>query len=385
MAIIEIKLCGSDVLILQSSPIKHALAGSVLLAALVFLRLLFASGEAFSYDYDNYIVYFENIQEMGWSDILEVAQLSFPYVLVPGGGKFEFAFVILVRGILSWLDPIVSYALLAGFSIGLRSFVMRQLGLSWSWLIVTQVYAITVFEANAIRAGLALSVTLLGLLLVSRVRWVLALLVFSVACLEHLQAVIFIFPFIGFSLVPQRWLQRWWLVVGLLIVTALATLVAMDVLSAMEVSKLEDYVGSNSGAVGFNLTSMLSMCLVLSGFVFALCHGQSCLKAINGSGYDNLGLLWLRSLMASVPALMLLLFGINLSAVGDRAWQFSIVILVALSTVMLRTDYAKKVRNFTMTLLMAVLLINTLLRYPLSNFFAPPLPYERIVPLSFVT
>lgn len=385
MSIIEIKLHGPDVLILQSSPMKHALAGSVLLALLVFLRLLFASGEAFSYDYDNYLAFFENIREMEWSDILEVTQLSFPYVLVPGGGKFELAFVILVRGIIGWLDPIVTYALLAGLSIGLRSFAMRQLGLSWSWLVVTQVYAITVFEANALRAGLALSLTLLGLLFVLRGRLVLALLAFSVACLEHLQAVIFIFPFIGFSLLPKQWLNRWWIVVGVLIVTVLATLVAMDVVSTMEVSKLEDYVGSNSGAVGFNLTSMLSMCLVLSGFVFALCHDQRCLMAKNASGYDNLGLLWLRSLMASVPALMLLLFGINLSAVGDRAWQFSIVILVTLSTVILRTDDAKKVRNFTMTLLMAVLLINTLIRYPLSNFFAPPLPYERIVPMSFVT
>lgn len=385
MAIIKIELRGPNILILQSSPMKHALAGSAFLALLVFLRLLFVSGEAFSYDYDNYLVYLEYIREMGWSDILELAQLSFPYVLVPGGGKFEFAFVILVRGILSWLDPRVSYALLAGFSIGLRSFVMRQLGLSWSWLIVTQIFAITVFEANALRAGLALSVTLLGLLFVLRGCWVLALLAFSVACLEHLQAMIFILPFIGFSLVPQRWLQRWWLVGGGFIVTLLATLVAMDVLSEMELSKLEDYVGANSGAVGFNLASMLSMCFVLSGFIFALCYGQSSLKAINTSGYDSLGLLWLRSLMASVPALVLLLFGINLSAVGDRAWQFSIVILVTLSTGMLCTDAAKIVRNFTMTLLMAVLLINTHLRYPLSNFFAPPLPHERIVPLSFVT
>jgi len=37
---------------------------------------------------------------------------------------------------------------------------MRRLGCSWPWIVLSQLYAVTLLEANAIRVGMAVTVVL---------------------------------------------------------------------------------------------------------------------------------------------------------------------------------------------------------------------------------
>lgn len=357
----------------------HALAGGLLAGLFVLLRMLPVTAESFSYDYANYMSYFRAMQDTDWQTAFELLPLTFPYLLIPGGGAFELGFVALAKGLLDWFDAATTYALLAGVSVGLRTFAMRRLGLGWWWILLIQLYAITLFEANALRAGLALSITLMGLLAVLRGHRLLGLLAFVLGVSQHLQVLLFCVPFIVFSLIPTQWLRRWWLSAALAPLAFALSLVALALGSDIDSSKLDDYAGQASGAAGLNLISLISLLFVAIAMVHALMRREQ-----HSPEAEAVHMLWLRALLASMPALSLLLFGSAMAAVGDRAWQFALVILVALSGSMASARSGRWSRNAVLGLLLSVALLNTLLRYPLSNFFAPPLPYEPISPLWLV-
>jgi len=360
---------------------------ATLIALAVFGRLLLASGDAFSYDYANYISYFMAIQSTDWESMLELLPLTFPYVLIPGGGAFELGFVVLAKWCLSGLDPTATYAAFAAFSVGMRIYAMRRLGLGWPWILAVELYAITLFEANALRAGMALSLTLVGLLLFANGRWLWATILFLSAASQHVQVSLFCLPFLLVCTVPLRWLRRVWVAAAAVPATLAVSVVLMTRTSGIDISKLDDYSGQSSGAVGLNLVSVLSLVFVAVAFACMTISSKAASDTLlppDPGQPRHLQTTWARALYASIPALSLLLFGTELAAVGDRAWQFSLVILVALSPAMCWTRWRLWARRGFLGLLLAVALVNTLARYPLSNFFSPPLPYERISPLWLV-
>ena len=356
---------------------------ALLVTLLVYVRFSFARGESFSYDFANYQTYLLALKEVEWATLMEFLPLTFPYVFVPGGGAFELGFAAITKWLLLALPPSAVYALVAAASVGLRTFAMRRLGLEWGWLAAIQIYAITLFEANALRAGVALSITLWALLMLRDRRWMLAMLGAVAAASQHMQVVLFVGPFALLLLTPQRWLRVRWLPLLVLGVSGLATVMAAGLLGGLDVSKLDDYSGESSGAVGLNLVSALSTVFVAFAVWVSLGPQREPVSASDASGRQA-ERIWVCALYAALPALALLLFGTELSAIGDRAWQFALVILVTLSTPMGRSGVGRWLRCSMLGLILAVALTNTLVRYPLSNFFSPPLPYERIVPLWLV-
>ncbi|MCY1438313.1 hypothetical protein D9M71_545070 [compost metagenome] len=85
-------------------------------------------------------------------------------------------------------------------------------------------------------------------------------------------------------------------------------------------------------------------------------------------------------LISSIPALSALVFATSLGAIGDRLWQFSFVVF---SIFMLRASIRDDFRYILYLLLLLCLLIsniNILIRYPLSNFLYPLVPYIDIIP-----
>lgn len=350
---------------------------AVLVALLVCLRMSFVSGDSFSYDYANYMAFMRAIADLDWSGYQESLVLTAPYILVPGGGVLEFGFVALAKFMLGFWSPTGVYAVMAGASVGLRVWVMRRFSLGWPWVILAQLYAITLLEANALRAGMALSVTLLGLWMLSRRAPALGVVVMLLAATLHLQVALFIAPLLLLFLVPVRWLRYWPVALSVVLVSAVGVLVAAGLAASLDISKLDDYEGRTSGAVGLNLISGLSLILLATGLLVSLRDGPRA----NAEALQNLGL---RVQLAAAPSLALLLFAVQLSAIGDRAWQFALLVVVAVSACIDGASPWRRWRDVVMGLLFAVALGNTLVRYPLSNFFAPPLPYERIQPLWLV-
>ncbi|MEN9419576.1 MAG: hypothetical protein RI988_3196 [Pseudomonadota bacterium] len=354
---------------------------------------MFATGDSFSYDFANYRTYLLSLQEADWPSLLEFLPLTFPYVIVPGGAAFELGFAALAKGLLALFRPETVYALIAGASVGLRTFAMRRLGLQWRWILVVQVYAITLFEANALRAGVALSLTIWALLMFSERRWLLAAIGAVAAAGQHLQAALFLMPYVVLLLVPQRVLRMRALallalvLVPALVVTGQGLLGSSGLVGGAELAKLDDYSGRSSGAVGLNLVSVLSSLFVLAAVLFGLDqdlrpHGRQPEPPFMRATATSRT--WVCSLYASIFALSLLIFGTNLSAIGDRAWQFALVVLATLSPAMAQSSLGRRLRGGLLGLVFAVALFNTLVRYPLSNFFSPPLPYASIIPLWLV-
>ncbi len=351
----------------QRAGAERACLASLTLYTLV--RLVLAGGDSFSYDYANYLTYLAAIADLDWGDIGEQLPVTAPYVLIPGGGLFEVGFVALAKALLAVMSPAWAYAVLGAASVGLRALAMRRLGLGWALTFALLACSITLFEANALRAGLALTLVLLGIERAHRGAIWAALLLMLAAASQHLQALLFAGPFLGLYLFPRRILGRWWLVLGLAVIAIAGTFYALDFADSIGATKLDDYAGETTGASGFNAVSVLSMVWLSLALVGGMLRGPLDLPRATA----------LRSMLAAVPALVLVIFGAGLGAVGDRVWQFALVIVAAQSAHM----GLGRLRGGALALLLTVVLVNVLVRYPLSNFFSPPLPYEAIQPLFF--
>ena len=355
----------------KSMGAPYAVAGAIVVGFFVLTRLLLAEGESFSYDYANYLTYFRAIQDTDWATINELLPVTAPYVFIAGGGVFEIGFVVVSKWLLHLFDPALSYALLGAASLAIRTYALRRFGLGWGFIAALHAYSITLFEANALRAGLALSITLAAVLCIANRRWFLGIVLMALAASQHLQTLLFAAPFLALNLVPRSILGRWWGVGALAVLLGAGTLLALQMSGSMDISKLDEYSNQSSAAVGFNLISVLSLAFMATAL----------LNTVLLEDGSTAAPLWSRALLAGVPSLALVLFGSDFGAIGDRAWQFSLVMVAGLSAHMTDNTIGRYLRNLLLGMLLSIALLNILIRYPQSNFFAPPLPYEPIVPI----
>jgi len=169
-------------------------------SAIVFTWSFFVfamAGVDFSYDFWNYIRYFDQISEYSIDDFLNNWQGQFPYiyVFVPPSGQFEFGFAgvfWLLTGI--GLPSQFSYALVASISIVARMLLIRLLGASWTYNFIISVFTITLFEANAIRLGMALTSCTAAILCLLLNKRILSFMFLALGAVFHVQILAFFFP-----------------------------------------------------------------------------------------------------------------------------------------------------------------------------------------------
>jgi EpsG family len=359
---------------------KFTVHVAMFIGALVFLRLMVARPESFSYDFINYLTYFRLMRDAEWASIFELFPSTMPYVGIPGGGLFEIGFVLLAKVVLIIFSPDATYALLASLSVIFRTILMRGFQLEWKWIIPTQVYAITLFEANALRAGLALTLTLWVLMLIRRGKFLGALGAGLLAMSQHVQVLLFLIPFALAKITPCTLLRLRWF--GFVVFTFLCLGVSMvdKLIGGIGYVKLDDYMNQVSAAVGVNMTSMVSLVFICMALVFISkesLDGNPGLQDVDKN-------VWIFSLYAALPSIALFIFGVKFSALSDRAWQFALIIIITQSKSMVEGFAGLLVRENILFILLPMLLLNTLIRYPLSNFFFPFLPYNKIMPLVIV-
>jgi len=264
-----------------------------------------------------------------------------------------------------FVEPNVAYAAMAAISVGIRAHVMRRLGAPWLWIIVVQIYAVTVFEANAIRAGIAASMIIYGLYCLSgnrtRSAWVCA----GLSPLVHLQSFICILPFA----IAWGWRKYMDRSRSALLLVLLAMGVATWIMIASgyltSYTKLTEYANRSSGSAGVNFTSV-------SALVFATVALMSRGRLLK---HRRERLIWTSIVAATVPSLVLFVTATNVAALGDRAWQLSMVIV---SSFLFMKWAGDNKRLFTILILVCLGIIsagNVTLRYPLSNFFSFILPH----------
>jgi hypothetical protein len=345
--------------------------GAVLCGLVLAFRLMFAE-EDFSYDYSAYIYYFDLLSDYSFLDVLQHVGELFPYVVLPRAPIFEFGFVLIAKAVQAIVfTSTATYSAIAGLSVGARTYVMRKLGCSWLWILLSQLYVVTLLEANAIRVGVAVTVVLYGLyyLLSGRKRLGWTILFLSLAV--HLQSVLFVFPFAAI------WPFRKKLERSRALLLALVACMAVMIIGVMSTGllagheKLSDYTAKESSSGGLTIIS-------ISAAVFLACalFLRPDRKVLRHDPDSRL--MWMASSVAIVPSVVLYTAVTSIAAIGDRSWQFSFVIFAALVQTNWISRNKKVLAGAVLATLAMVAAVNVLLRYPLSNLFDFVLPHVDI-------
>lgn len=345
--------------------------GSVLFGLALAFRLMFAE-EDFSYDYSAYIYYFDLLSDYSFLDVLQHAGELFPYVVLPRAPIFEFGFVLIAKAVqIIVFTSTATYAAIAGLSLGSRAYVMRKLGCSWLWILLSQLYVVTLLEANAIRVGVAVTVVLYGLYYLlsghKRLGWTILFLSLAV----HLQSVLFVFPFAAI------WPFRKKLERSRATLLALVAFMAVMIIGVMSTGllagheKLSDYTAKESSSGGLTIISVSAAVFLVCALFF-----RPDRKVLRHDPESRL--LWMAASVAIVPSVVLYTAVTSIAAIGDRAWQFSFVIFAALVHTNWINRNKKILAGSVLTALALIAAVNVLLRYPLSNLFDFVLPHVDI-------
>ncbi len=331
---------------------------------MVFVRLLFAR-HPFSFDYDAYIFIIKSFSELSFSEIVGT-NLIFPYTVSKEIVPIEFGFSLLVK-LVSGLgfDPEITYALIASASVGLRVHTMRSLRVPVLWIIWTNIIAITLLEANALRLGVAASTLLFGLRQLHWSRKLTGFFAMAIALTFHLQVIFFVAPFVTFYFL-SGWIRKSTLrLVFTLVGLSITMVYFVQLLPMLENEKLQEYVArGTSGSSGITVTSLLAI-LLLGSVVVALRKGWA---------HEAEPQFFLAILTACVPSVFLLVFLTDVAVVGDRAWQLAFLVISTFFFTNWAFSGSKRIPLYMLVVLSVVMQTNVLVRYPLSNFFSPPFP-----------
>jgi len=333
-------------------------------AVVVFFRLLLAQ-PPFSFDYEVYIYIIERLNALSFSEIL-TTNMVFPYTVSEGIVPIEFGFSLLVKIFSSLgLDPKISFSLIASASVGLRVYTMRSLGVPFLWILMINIIAITLLEANALRLGIASSTLLFGFRQLLWSRKISAFFAMAISLTFHLQVIIFLAPFVLFYLF-SGWINKSKLRLSLMLVgTSIAMVFVVQFLPMLANEKLQEYVArGTSGSSGITLTSLLAAFLL----------GSVAIALRTGRGLYRDSRFFSAILCASLPSAIMLVFLTNVAVIGDRAWQLAFLVLSTLFFTNWASVRSKRIPLYILAVLTLTVQVNVLARYPLSNFFSPPLP-----------
>lgn len=132
--------------------------------ALLFFVIFMLSPDGFSYDSEAYIGVAKHFASTPFSEAL-VEGWSFPYV-ESNGVKFEFGFAVLLYFITCIVPGKAAVVLIASLSLVIKLAMLNKLGVKNLLLISASFFFfVALFEGNAIRAGLAQSISMYGAIL----------------------------------------------------------------------------------------------------------------------------------------------------------------------------------------------------------------------------
>jgi len=170
----------------------------------------------------------------------------------------------------------------------------------------------------------------------------------------------------------RRWLERSrGMLLAVLAGMAATIILVMSTGLLASHEKLSDYTNNQSSSGGLTLISVSGLIFLL----FALFLQPDRRKI----GHDvNNRLLWMAACVAIAPSLVLYIAVTNIAAVGDRAWQFSFVVLAALVQTNWINRNKKALAGIILMCVATISTVNVTLRYPLSNMFDFVLPHVDI-------
>lgn len=335
-----------------------------LFCGLFFVRFTNISGEI-SYDFDAYIAIFRSFDIIGFN---YTYWWEFPYVYAQDVVPIEFGFFFIYKAV-DYIsnDPVLSFVIIGTASIFLRVYVLHLLGVPTYAKILLIAITAALFEMNALRLGVASSLMLFGLYLLTKGRIWYSILAFAAATSCHLQVLIFIIPCLMFYFFSS-WITA--SKIRLIFFFAVSTLFSLSIpliLPAVGNAKLQIYLNAGgSSSAGLTLTSLLAALFVVANI----------LEIPRSISADERIRIWSSIVAASLPSIVMLILLTDIAVVGDRAWQ------LAYSTITpfyfyFWGDKARALRRPSAALLLFLTLViatNVLIRFPISSLFTPVLP-----------
>lgn len=334
----------------------------------------------FSYDHHHYMDSLSSLEGLTLQDMVTSMKAFFPYpyVQIPPASLYEVGFVgpawILMQ---IFGDAKLVYALIAATSIAVRTWAMMRMKIGMGWIFFINVFAITLFDANAIRVGCGLTVLLIGMSVLRNggsQRLAVGLMLSSV--IFHLQLLLFSFFFVTLYFFGRYYLRsklRTYTIALLLVACSYVIALALELHGP---TKIEDYAIPNKGVGGINSVSILG--------VLAICYslGVFFSAAKKQSRKDFVAVdsrMWIAGVLAAIPSLTMHLVTYEMAIVGGRLWQLALICMICLAVAVENED--RKRRWLTASIFGALLLavnINILFRYQMSNFFYPIIPYYEV-------
>jgi hypothetical protein len=336
----------------------------------VFFRLVFLSSP-FSLDYDTYIAIISLINNMSFFDMIG-NNFTFPYVDIGGVLSIEFGFSLLVKLISLFIyDPKIIFAFIASLSVGLRIYSMEMLRVPRYWTLALNIYAITILEANAIRLGVAVSILIFSIYQFRIKNNIFGTIAILISLSFHIQIIIFAFPFVIFHFVKWTNFSRFYFYLYISVTTIFTYVISQMAFIFSGNDKVQEYINrGESGGAGISVTSTLAVIFMII----------SILSIKKNMLSDYSVRLWSSILAASIPSVFLFVFLTNVAVIGDRSWQ--VVFIVLSSTFFFVRDVVdrNKISFAVILTILITVIVNVTIRYPLSNFFAPPFP--EIIPVE---
>jgi hypothetical protein len=344
-----------------------------------FLTLFFISflnaDLGFSYDYKYYIGYIQEIHILTFNRLLY--NLNGLYININLSSGLEAGFVFFIKLITVIIStPEVVYTIAATFSLVIKAYVMNKLNIYWPYILLVLTYSAILLEANALRSGLSLSFFILSIYFLLNKRNILYVsLLWLLAISFHLQSLIFIITFsLIYLLKCNRYGKR--MTISLFIALIFLGTFISKIFTMVGNEKIIFYMSKSSGSGGINSISIIS--LILFFFVAKSIIQNDFFRANN--------IITFCVITSTIPALSMYAFLTDISVVGDRLWQWGLILQV----IFLAPYYAEfrmwqNIKNpgvhlpkLLIITLLCVGIINITIRYPLSNLFNPIIPYQDL-------
>ena len=338
----------------------------------------------FSFDYQFYINDFKSISSSTFSNLF--SNLNGIYILLDES-KFtvgrEVGFVIFIK-LISYLisSPELIYAVAAIFSLTIKAYIMRKIGIYWPYIFLILLYSAILLEGNALRSGISLSIFMLSIFLLLRKKSPLTILfLWLIAFSLHLQSLFFIFTFATIFMLS---LNRYSNFVTLLFFLALmfTGIMASQILGYFTSGKILSYLDINSASGGLNLRSIISLFLLI--FVTRTFIVNSSFRKKNNIIFALVS--------CTIPALSIFIFLTDVAVVGDRLWQWGFIILAVyiypyyseFKLINFKNNIRLHIPKFLIISLLSISLINITIRYPLTNLLYPITPYVDFTDRSLI-
>ena len=352
-----------------------------------FVRLLNANANI-SLDYSGYINLIDTISSYSSAEFWARSAESFPFFPWGRFGSVEVGFATTVFALSKIMTPIVVYALIASVTLTEKVRILGRANVRFYRLVLFIIFSVSLFELNAIRAGIA------SLFLLLVMRSIIdgggikkQLLYLGLACLYHVSALFFVIPYL-ISLVLNK---ANLLFIGSLLMGCVAYYVMtnLGIVLIFFDGKVAEYydqataLGFFSSASGFNITTIICLLFIIRFFLEY--RTQKFHSKFNSEG----------AFISTVPVsfgvvcgclLFTMIYSAGIFSVfSDRLWQMALPLLLMIdgfstrdeSKLLLkkRTVIRSRLVSFFFSRLLDVALLyyivgNILIRFPLTNAFS---------------